>query len=512
MTRSKGSDGIGTSAVLSISLSGTGARRTEGSLPDMNPRGSGVGGDGTRSGRDLEIGARVDADALGHLADRPQPDGHDLLHALLLGDVQEALAHHPVEDEGLDPALGADERVHHVLGRDLAEDVVLLSEETGPGGVLQGAQVFEELAEARRDGRRGRPGSRGLRDRPDRRHRGPAAGRAGGLRAVATGGRSALGAHPASVPVPGGAALLDRSARRSRGLEPGHLQVLLELDLVAQALHDLLLGEILHLRPPGGPGDEVEVHGLEHLAQDELPTPVPIGEGRDGLPPGELAHRLRDRGPLHGDDVLDAAAQEVQHVRAALHHDDGIGGVHVGTGGQALPAVGDDLLDLHGFADLLGEVGPHVLGLALQAGEQVLGPLDDARPLRGAHVLERGDLDPRLARPDPVHGLEAARQDGRLHLVQGGGDEHLSFALAFLRVDLDLDPADPAALLQVPQVELVAQKALGLAEDGPHHVGLLDDAVGGDPGSDQVLRRIRVHVHVLGASLLVFRPALRGPG
>ena len=76
------------------------------------------------------------------------------------------------------------------------------------------------------------------------------------------------------------------------------------------------------------------------------------------------------------------------------------------------------------------------------------------------------------------------------------GIEDLAFALSFAAVDLDLDPSDSAGLLEVAEVELVSEQAFGLSEHRADDVGLVDDAFGGNAGSDLVFRGVRVVGHV----------------
>src|SRR4029077_9598599 len=107
--------------------------------------------------------------------------------------------------------------------------------------------------------------------------------------------------------------------------------------------------------------------------------------------------------------------------------------------------------------------------------------------LRDADVLDADDLDLGPARADPVDGLESAREDGGLDLVERGRDQDLAFALSLPGVDVDLDAADSTGLLKVAEVELVSEETLGLTEDGPDDVGFVDDTFGGDSGFDLVL-------------------------
>jgi len=161
-----------------------------------------------------------------------------------------------------------------------------------------------------------------------------------------------------------------------------------------------------------------------------------------------------------------------------------------------LGAVGRDLLDLDRLADGLGEVESDPLRLLLEVGEDLLGAFDDLLALRDADVLDADDLDLGPARADAVDGLEPRGQDRGFDLVEGRRDQDLAFALSLPAVDLDLDPSNPSGLLEVAEVELVAEQALGLSEDGADDVGLVDDAFGGNAGSDLVFRGVRVVGHV----------------
>ena len=75
-------------------------------------------------------------------------------------------------------------------------------------------------------------------------------------------------------------------------------------------------------------------------------------------------------------------------------------------------------------------------------------------------------------------------------------DQDLAFALSFSAVDLDLDAADPAGLLEVAKVELVTEQAFGLSEHRADDVGFVDDTFGGNAGSDLVFRGVWVVGHV----------------
>jgi len=196
-----------------------------------------------------------------------------------------------------------------------------------------------------------------------------------------------------------------------------HLHELLSGDLVAQALHDLLLGELLDLHAPGGAGYEVHLCHLEQLPEDQLPSAVPVHEGGDDPLLAQVHHRLGNVGALHGDGVLNARLEEVQNVRSALDHDDGVAVGDVRSRGEALLAVVDDLLGLYALANALGEVDAGGLGLLDELGEKLPCPLDYLGPLGDADILDAEYVDLGLARPHPVDGLQCRGQDDGLHLV-----------------------------------------------------------------------------------------------
>ena len=277
--------------------------------------------------------------------------------------------------------------------------------------------------------------------------------------------------------------------------EPVHLHVLVPGHLVPEALDDLLGGELLDLVGARRAGDEVDLGDLEELPEDQLSAPVAVDEGGGDPLAGELLDGLGDAGPLDGDGVLDAGLEEVEDVGAALDDDDGLGVLHVGSGRAPVLAVGGDLLDLDALPDAVGEVDAGALGLLDELVEELLGTLDDLLPLGDPHVLDSQDVDGGLAGSDAVDGLEGGCEDDGLHLVQAGGHVDDPLGLAALGCDLDLDPADAAGFLKVPEVELVAEESLGLSEDRPDHVGFLDDAVGVDLRFHHILSCTWIDIH-----------------
>src|SRR5207244_2828696 len=100
-----------------------------------------------------------------------------------------------------------------------------------------------------------------------------------------------------------------------------------------------------------------------------------------------------------------------------------------------------------------------------------------------------------IAALSAAFGPAGRRQDRSLDLVQRGRDQDRAFAASFLALDVDLDSADAAALLQVPQVQFLAEEPFRLAEHGPDDVGLLDDPFRLQAGLDEIFSRTRIDVH-----------------
>src|SRR5580658_6904325 len=135
------------SAVVWISSIATGRRREMSTLEAMRtdperpnetigssrglrgPRdGKGCGGLPGRAGH-REVRLREDPDRLRDLPDGSEARTDDDPDALLLGDVEEALAHDPVEDDRLRRVREGRDRLDHLLHRDLADDRVVLADD-----------------------------------------------------------------------------------------------------------------------------------------------------------------------------------------------------------------------------------------------------------------------------------------------------------------------------------------------------------------------------------------------
>src|SRR5438128_787541 len=95
-----------------------------------------------------------------------------------------------------------------------------------------------------------------------------------------------------------------------------------------------------------------------------------------------------------------------------------------------------------------------------------------------------------------ARSLERRRQDRGLDLIQRGRDQDRPFAPSFLALDVHLDSADAAALLQVTQVQFLAEEPFRLAKHGPYDVGFLDNPFRLQAGLDEIFSRTRIDVHV----------------
>ena len=242
----------------------------------------------------------------------------------------------------------------------------------------------------------------------------------------------------------------------------------------------------------GCPCDEVDVSHLEELPEDELSSPVTVYECGGDLLLGELLDGLGDVGSLDCDCVLDSCLEESDDIGPSLDDDDGLGVPDIGSCRAAVLSVGGDLIDLDALPEGLGDVGSGSLGLLHEVCEELLGPLDDEFPLGHTDILDTEDLDSCLAGTDTVDGLQCGSEDRGLDLIETGGNVDDTFGLSALGSDIDLDAADPSGLLEVPEVQVVTEQTLGLTEDGPDDVGLLDYSVGCELCFDKVFHCIRI--------------------
>src|SRR3989454_2211119 len=447
-----------------------------------------LGGDHLRSRDTLhprlrcQVAPRPDLDAGGLLRDRAHFRANDRVHVHLGRDVEDPLRDDAVEDDGA-RLLRALKRLDGLSHRDLRHDAVSLVQKAGGRGAAELQEDVTVLLELRvedlrrRRQRRRRPFLAGFprlsRFRPELGPRfGPGLRRTRGLRF----GELGL----CFVDVAG---------------ETVHLDVLIRRDLVPQALHDLLLRELFDFLASRGTGDEVDLGHLEEFLQDQVSAAVAIDEGGERSFFRELLDRLRDVRPLDRDGILDPRPEEVQDVLAPFDDDDRVAVGDVRSGGKPLGPERHDLRHLHALAHLVEEVRPGGLRLLDHGREQGAGSLDDLVALRDAGVLDLVDLDRGLARADAVDRLEGRRQDRGLDLVQRGRDQDRAFAPAFLALDVDLDSADAAALLQVSQVQFLAEEPFRLAEHGPDDVGFLDDPFRLQAGLDEIFSRTRIDVH-----------------
>src|SRR5437870_1297271 len=248
-----------------------------------------------------QVAPRPDLDAGRLFRDRAHFRADDRVHVHLRRDVQDALRDDPVEDHRAGLLRGL-ERVDELSDRDLRNDAVPVIEEAGGGGSTELQEHVAVLLELRvEDLRRGRERcrwtifagfprfSRLPRFRTELRSRlrtrlGPSRGLR--LRELRLG-------------------LVDLAG------EAVHLDVLVCGNLVPQALHDLLLRELLDFLASRGARDEVDFRHLEEFFQDQISTAVSVDEGGERPFFRELLNRLRDVRPLDGDRVLDPRSEEV---------------------------------------------------------------------------------------------------------------------------------------------------------------------------------------------------------
>src|SRR6266508_3537179 len=226
-----------------------------------------------RSTPDLrrEVAPGPDLDPCGLLRDRAHLRADDGVHVHLRGDVEDPLRDDPVEDDGAGVLLrleGFDELAH----RDLRQHDVRIVEEPRGRRAAELDEHVPVLLELRAEGFRRRRERRGgallsERRRLDRRcgdrpRLGPS---------LRTSRRSAGGAGLRQL----GFRLVDLAADKAV-----HLDVLVRRDLVPQALHDLLLRELLDLLAARRARDEVDFRDLEQLLQDQVAAAVSVHEGR----------------------------------------------------------------------------------------------------------------------------------------------------------------------------------------------------------------------------------------
>src|SRR5208282_4165424 len=115
----------------------------EGNRFVAEPRGEGSATGGARlagADRGPEVRLCKDADLLGHLPDGSESGRDDRPDPLLLGHIEEPLAHDPVEDDRLRGGRQVRERLDHVLYGGLADDDVALSDKEALRLVLDAVQ------------------------------------------------------------------------------------------------------------------------------------------------------------------------------------------------------------------------------------------------------------------------------------------------------------------------------------------------------------------------------------
>lgn len=256
-------------------------------------------------------------------------------------------------------------------------------------------------------------------------------------------------------------------------------------DLLAERRQRRLAREVLDTFSCGRDRDVIDVSHLAELLQDEVAAAVAVEEGGRRALLGECGHRIGHVRSLDRDSVFDAVAQQGEHVRSPLDHDDRVGLGDPRPGRQ--PLVGGYLPGACALADGFDEFRRAHRGL-LERAEQRLRAIDHLAAFGGPDVLDPVDVDGRATRPDPVDGFERCAEDRGLDPVEPARDGDPAERLAVLGVDRHVDPTDLRGVLERPEIEIVAEQALGLAEDRADHVVSLHHPLGGDVRVNQVLR------------------------
>src|SRR3989344_3571728 len=96
--------------------------------------------------------------------------------------------------------------------------------------------------------------------------------------------------------------------------------------------------------------------------------------------------------------------------------------------------------------------------------------------------------DPELciAGADALDDLQGSSHNAGLGLVQGRGDDDLPLGLPAPGLDVHFYPADPSGALELAQLQLRAEQALGLAENRADDIRPVNNAVDLDAGMNDV--------------------------
>jgi hypothetical protein len=94
-----------------------------------------------------------------------------------------------------------------------------------------------------------------------------------------------------------------------------------------------------------------------------------------------------------------------------------------------------------------------------------------------SHVFQAFQLEGSHARTDPVDGFNRRGEDRRFDSIERAWYRYLALGDATLACHLHVDAAYAPTFLQISNIELVPEQALGLAKYGAHDVALLYNAL-----------------------------------
>ncbi len=243
---------------------------------------------------------------------------------------------------------------------------------------------------------------------------------------------------------------------------------------------------------------EIDLHRPVQLLEEHLTATVAIdGDDDRVLSIGQIDEFLLDVARTVGaDGVLDATVQKVSNVVAPFNDDEGGAGFDVRSAGQTMEGLG--LPNGQHGANLFDDGLGGGFAAVDHVKQQFLRTLHDGRALGGTNVTDFEDLDDGVAGTDAVDGLQRAADDGRLDVVEAAGDDDHPMHLAAAGVHLNVNMTHARSALELAQLKVIAEEALGLAHDGPNDVLALDAAVDFDVRPDFVL-----HGRGLSSSVVV---------
>ena len=257
--------------------------------------------------------------------------------------------------------------------------------------------------------------------------------------------------------------------------------------LLRKRHRDGLLGEQFPLLAYRGLRHEIDLHRPVQLLEEHLTATVAVdGDDDRVLAVGQIDEFLLDVARTVGaDGVLDAAVQKVSNVVAPFHNDEGGARLDVRPAGQTMEGLG--LSNGQHGANLFDDGLGGGFAAVDHVKQQFLRALHDGRALGGTDVTDFEDLDDGVARTDAIDGLQRAANDGGLDIVEAAGDDDHPMHLAAAGVHFNVNVTHARGALELAQLKVIAEEALGLAHDGPNDVLALDAAVDFDVRPDFVL-------------------------